>query len=59
MECQYIFIKMSNLKSEMILALIPKILSQSVWKFCMKKEEHFIKWNGKTELFGNFLKKSF
>ena len=35
---QYIFIRISNLKSEMILALIiVRILNQLVWNFCMKK----------------------
>ena len=34
----YIIIRISNLKSEMILALIVKIMNQSVWNFCMKKE---------------------
>ena len=32
-----VFIRISNLKSEMNLALAGKILNQSVWKFCMKK----------------------
>ena len=34
---QYILIRISNLKSEMILALTVKILNQSLWNFCMKK----------------------
>ena len=31
-----------NNATEMILILIVKILNQSMWNFCMKKEEHFI-----------------
>ena len=34
---QYILIKVSNWKSEMILGLIVKILNQSVWNVCVKK----------------------
>ena len=34
---QYIFIKVSNWKSEMILGLIIKTLNQSVWNVCVKK----------------------
>ena len=36
---QYILIRISNLKSEMTLALTVKILNQALWNFCMKKGE--------------------
>ena len=38
---QYIFIRIVNLKLEMILALTAKILTQTVSNFCMKKKEQF------------------
>ena len=58
MGCQYIFIRISNLKSEMILALIVKISSQSVYERRRKTLFNVVYRppSGKIEPFENFFK---